>query len=172
MGPSGAALVASEKSDLFLSYEGHVGISLVSLTVNRDLSRVQLVDSVFHTSIDRDLELPIKLQLASQASSGDEAGNSAFFSSCQRVSGLLSSSGGEFGLLHEDQQGSQASHHVVKGSLVFYWSRCRGFRTYLELRGNSVSFSLKQNLWGSTRGSIGQIGFLMWCEGKLGFLLS
>ena len=80
MGPSGAALVASEKSGLFLSYEGHVGISLVSLTVNRDLSRVQLVDSVFHTSIDRDLELPIKLQLASQASSGDEAGNSAFFS--------------------------------------------------------------------------------------------
>ena len=84
MGPSGAALVASEKSDLFLSYEGHVGISLVSLTVNRDLSRVQLVDSVFHTSIDRDLGLPIKLQLASQASSGNEALNTAFLSSCQR----------------------------------------------------------------------------------------
>ena len=86
----------------------------MSLTVNRALSRVQLVDSVFRTSIDRDLGLPIKLQLVSRASSGGEAQSSAFFSSCQRVSGLLSSSGGEFGLLPEDQHGSQASHHVVR----------------------------------------------------------
>ena len=86
----------------------------MSLTVNRALSRVQLVDSVFRTSIDRDLGLPIKLQLVSRASSGGKAQNSAFFSSCQRVSGLLASSGGEFGLLPEDQHGSQASHHVVR----------------------------------------------------------
>ena len=112
----------------------------MSLTVNRALSRVQLVDSVFRTSINRDLGLPIKLQLVSRASSGGKAQNSAFFSSCQRVSGLLSSSGGEFGLLQEDQHGSQASHHVVRVSSVFHWSPCRGFRTYLELRGNSVSF--------------------------------
>ena len=52
--------------------------------MNRALSRVQSGDSVFLTRVDRDLGLPIKLQLASQASSGDEARNSAFLSSCQR----------------------------------------------------------------------------------------
>ena len=144
----------------------------MSLTVNRALSRVQLVDSVFCTSIDRDLGLPIKLQLVSRASSGGEAQSSAFFSSCQRVSGLLSSSGGEFGLLPEDQHGSQASHHVVRGSSVFHWSPCRGFRTYLELRGNSVSFFFAAESVGFHSRSIDQIGFLLWCEGKLGFFLS
>ena len=57
------------------------------------------------------------------------------------VSGLLLSSSGDLGLFQEDQQGSQSSHHV-RVSLVFHWSQCRGIRTYLELRGNSVSFSL------------------------------
>ena len=47
-------------------------------------SRVQSVGSVFRISIDRDLGLPIKLQLASQASSGVEARNSAFLLSFQR----------------------------------------------------------------------------------------
>ena len=84
MGPSGTALIASEKSGLFLCCEGHVGIPLELLPANRALSRVQLMDSVFLTSVNRDLGLPIKLQLASQASSGDEARNSAFLSSCQR----------------------------------------------------------------------------------------
>ena len=42
------------------------------------------MDSVFRIGIDRDLGLPIKLQLASQALSGVEAWNSAFLSSCQR----------------------------------------------------------------------------------------
>ena len=42
------------------------------------------MDSVFLTSVERDLGLPIKLQLASQASSGVEAWNSAFLLSCQR----------------------------------------------------------------------------------------
>ena len=83
-GPSGTALIASEKSGLFLCCEGHVGIPLESLPANRALSRVQLMDSVFLTSVNRDLGLPIKLQLASQASSGVEAWNSAFLSSCQR----------------------------------------------------------------------------------------
>ena len=58
------------------------------------------------------------------------------------VSGLLSSSCRELGLLQEDQQGSQASHHAVRGSSVFHGSQCRGIRTYLELRGNLVSFFL------------------------------
>ena len=56
------------------------------------------------------------------------------------VAGLLSCSDGESGLSQEDQQGSQASHHVVRGSSVSHWSWCRGIITYLELRGNSVSF--------------------------------
>ena len=88
---------------------------------------------MFLTRVDGDLKLPIKLQLGSQTSSGVEV---------KGVSGLLLSSGGEFETLQEDQQGSQAFHHVVSRSSVFHWSRCRGIRTYLELRGNSVSFFL------------------------------
>ena len=83
-GPSGTALVASEKTGLFLSCEGHIRIPLDSLPAHRALSRVQFVDSGFLTGIDRDLGLPIKLQLVSQASSGDRTWNSAFLSSCQR----------------------------------------------------------------------------------------
>ena len=83
-GHSVTALVASEKTGLFLSCEGHIWIPLDSLPAHRALSRVQLVDSGFLTGIDRDLGLPIKLQLASQVSSGDETWNSAFLSSCQR----------------------------------------------------------------------------------------
>ena len=88
------------------------------------------------------------------------------------VSGFLSSSGGESGLLQEDQQGSQASHHVVRGSSVFLWSCCRGFRTHLELSGNSVSFSPVAGSSGFHSRSIGEAGLLWPCEGKLGFLLS
>ena len=58
------------------------------------------------------------------------------------VSGLQSCSGGEFGLFQEDRQGRQASHPVVRGYSVFHWSRCRGIRTYLELRGKLASFFL------------------------------
>ena len=83
-GPSGTALVASEKSGFFSSCEGHMEIPIKSLPANRALSRVQSVDSGFPIGIDRDLGLPIKLQLASQALSGVEAWNSAFLSSCQR----------------------------------------------------------------------------------------
>ena len=83
LGPQ-AALVASEKSGLYSSCEGHVGIPFESLPAHRALSRVQSVDSGFLTSVDRDLGLPIKLQPESQASSGDEARNSAFLLSCQR----------------------------------------------------------------------------------------
>ena len=88
------------------------------------------------------------------------------------VSGFLLSSGGESGLLQEDQQGSQASHHVVRGSSVFLWSCCRGLRTYLELSGNSVSFSPVAGSSGFHSRSIGEAGLLWPCEGKLGFLLS
>ena len=87
------------------------------------------------------------------------------------VSGLLSCSGGESGLLQEDQRGSQASHHVVRGSSVFNWSHCRGIRTYLELSGNSVSFPAAGSAGFHSR-SIGETGFLWSCKGNLGFLLS
>ena len=88
------------------------------------------------------------------------------------VSGYLLSSSRESGLLQEDQQGSQASHHVVRGSSVFHWSRCRGIRTSLELSGNSVSFSPVAGSSGFHSRSIGEAGLLWPCEGKLGFLLS
>lgn len=131
-GPQGPLLLP-QRSQVSSSCEGQVGIPLESLPANRALSRVQSVDSVFLTRVDGDLKLPIKLQLGSQTSSGVEV---------KGVSGLLLSSGGEFETLQEDQQGSQAFHHVVSRSSVFHWSRCRGIRTYLELRGNSVSFFL------------------------------
>ena len=125
-GPQGPACVASEKPGLFSSFEGHVRIPLESLPVNRTVSRVQLVDSVFLSSGDRDLGLLIKVQLGSQASSGVEAWNFAFLSNCQRGvrppvefrQGIWASS--------KDQQESQASRHVVSVSSVLHWSRCRG----------------------------------------------
>ena len=58
----------------------------------------------------------------------------------QGVSGLWLSSGGEFGLILEDQHGRQTSHPVVSGYLGFHWSWCTGIRTNLELREHSVFF--------------------------------
>ena len=52
---------------------------------HRAVSRVQLGNSVFLSSGDRDLGLPIKVQQESQASSGVEAWNSAFLSSCTTI---------------------------------------------------------------------------------------
>ena len=68
-GPLGPACGASENSGLFWSCEGHVGISLESLSGNRAMSRVQSGNTVFLSSGDRDLGLPISVQLGSQASS-------------------------------------------------------------------------------------------------------
>ena len=82
-GPQGPLLLP-QRSQVSSSCKGQVGIPLESLPANRALSRVQLVDSVFLTRVDRDLRLPTKLKLGSQASSGVEACNSAFLSSCQR----------------------------------------------------------------------------------------
>lgn len=93
----------------------------------------------------RDLGLPVKVQLVCQGFIYVEAWNS-LSSLLSKVSGHLWSSGGESGLFQDYQQGSQASHHVVRGSLVPHWSWCRGIRTYLELRGNSgSSFSLQEH---------------------------
>ena len=64
--------------------EGPVRIPLELLPVNRAVSRVQLGNSVFLSSGNRDLGLPVKVVLGSQVSSGVEAWNSAFLSSCQR----------------------------------------------------------------------------------------
>ena len=52
--------------------------------MNRAVSRVQLGNSVFLSSSDRDLGLFIKVQRGRQALSGVEAWNSAFLSSCPR----------------------------------------------------------------------------------------
>ena len=140
-GPQGPARVALEKSGLFLVARGTSGF-LSSLPENRSMSRVQLVDLVFLSGSDRDLGLPIKLHLESQALSRLRPRTLLNSRVVKGVSGLLSSSCRELGLLQEDQQGSQASHHAVRGSSVFHGSQCRGIRTYLELRGNLVSFFL------------------------------
>ena len=52
--------------------------------MNRSMYRVQSGNSVFLSSSERDLGLPIKVQQGSQASPGVEAWNSAFLSSCPR----------------------------------------------------------------------------------------
>ena len=52
-GSQGPAHVASEKSGLFSSCEGPVGIPLKSLPVNRAVSRVQSGNSVFLSGGDR-----------------------------------------------------------------------------------------------------------------------
>ena len=78
------ARVASEKSRLFLSFEGHVRIPLQSMQANSVMSKVQSVNSAFPSGGDRNLGLNLKAQLGTQASSGVEAWNLAFLSSCQR----------------------------------------------------------------------------------------
>ena len=106
------------------------------------------MDSGFLTSIDGDLGLPIKLQLVSQASSGDEARNSAFLSSCQRgvrppvefrreiwassrgsawESGLPSCCEGILGVPLEQVQGNQdLSGAEGELGVLFPFSRIRG----------------------------------------------
>ena len=140
-GPQGPAHVSSEKSGLFSSCEGHIGIPLESLLANRAMSRVQSGNSVFLSGCDRDLGLPIKVQLGNQASSGVEACNSAFLSSCQRA--VRPSVEFRWGIwvFQEVSHGRQTSH-LVRGYSMFHWKWCKGIRTYLERKGNSVSFFL------------------------------
>ena len=147
-GSQGLARVASEMSGFFSSCEGPIGFPLESLPTNRAVSRLQSGNSVFLSGGDSGLGLIIKVQQENQASPGVEAWDSAFLLSCQGVSGLWSSSGGEFGLFQEDRQGRKSSHPVMRGYSLFHWSQCRGIRTYLELSGNSASFFL---VAGSTR---------------------
>ena len=68
-----------------------MGILLQSSQGNRAMSGVLLINSVFLSSSDRDLRLPLKVQQGSQASSGVGAWNSAFLSSGDGyLGGLLS----------------------------------------------------------------------------------
>ena len=161
-GPQGPTHVASEKSSLFPSCEGHAGIALESLLVNRTMSRVLSVNSAFISGGDRDLRLQLKVHLGSQASSGVEASNFAFCLSCQRgdrppvefMRGIWAFSRGSGG----------ESHHVVRGYSVFHWSWCKGIRTYLELKGNSVT--------GESQVAVGSLGFLSSCDRISGTLSS
>ena len=73
MGISGIAPIASKKSDLFLSCEGHVAIPLNALPANSAVSRFLLLNSVFLSS---GTWLPLKVQQGSQASFGVGARNS------------------------------------------------------------------------------------------------
>ena len=91
------------------------------------------------------------------------------------LSSLWSSSGGEMRLFQEDRQGRQASHLVVRGYSVSHWSPCRGAGESGLIwsgGGNQHPYSLQQDPRDSTRDSSGDTGLLLWCKGKLGFLLS
>ena len=94
-GPQGPSRVASEKSGLFSSCQGHFGIPLEVLPVNRAVSNVQLVNSVFLSSGNRDLGPPVRLQLGSLVL---RHGTLLSSQVVKGLSGLLLSSRGEFGL--------------------------------------------------------------------------
>ena len=139
-GPQGPTCIASKKSSLFSSCEGHIGIPRESLMVNRpclEFSRETQCTSPAVTGISGFLSRfndGVRPRLVSR--------HGTLHSSrvVQGFSGLRSSSIREFGLFLEDQRGRQASHPVVRGYFWFHRSRCRGIRTYLELRGHLVSF--------------------------------
>ena len=141
-GPQGPARFASKNSGLLLRFERDIRIALESMPEKRAVSRVQSVNSAFLSSGDRDLRFPLKVQLGVRPRLVSRHGTRHSPRVVKGFSGLLSSSGRKSRLFQEDQQGCQASHHVVRGSSVSHWSWCTGIRTYVELRGNSVSFLL------------------------------
>ena len=141
-GPQGPAHFASKNSGLFPRFERDIRIALELLPEKRAVSRVQSVNSAFLSSGDRDLRFPLKVQLGVRPRLVSRHGTRLSSRVVKGFSGLLLSSGRKSRFFQEDQQGCQASHHVVRGSSVMHWSRCTGIRTYLELRGNSVSFLL------------------------------
>ena len=120
----------------------HIGIPLQLLLGNTDSSRIEVEHSVVLSSCNRDLGVPIDCQRGSQALTRCEAWDAAFLSRCKRGvrppvefrRGLV--------LFLELQRVNQNSLHVVRGSLRFHSSWCRGIRPFLELRGNSGSFRL------------------------------
>ena len=59
------------------------------------------------------------------------------------VSGLISRWGGQLGLFLEVQQGSQTSLSAATGNSEFHSTYCHGINSYVELRGNMMSFRLK-----------------------------
>ena len=157
----GNAWVASRESGLLLSCEGHLVIPLESLHGNRGSSQVVAGNSVFLSSCNRDLGIPLELQEGSQALSHVEAWTSTFLSSGKR--GVSPPFELRWGIrdFSELQQGSWTSCHVVRGNSGFHSSHCRGIRSYLGSRGNSLSFPLVA----------GNSGFLLSCDGDLGIHL-
>ena len=142
-GTQGVSHVASGKLNLHVSCEGPLGIlPLQSVQGPRSSSGAEARTSRFLSSADMDLGVPMEFNRGGRPRFVWRHGTLLSARAVKVMSGFLSSSGGESGLLQEDQQGSQASHHVVRGSSVFLLSCCRGIRTSLELSGNSVSFSL------------------------------
>ena len=71
--PLGTSPVASGKSSLLSSCEGHLGIPFESLHGNRASSRIEAENSGFYSSFNRDLGSAIKFQKGSQALSHVEA---------------------------------------------------------------------------------------------------
>ena len=65
-GPQGTSHVASEKSDLCSSFQGHLGIPFIELQGNRASSRAEAGLSGSLSSSDRDLRVPIDFQQGHQ----------------------------------------------------------------------------------------------------------
>ena len=105
-------LVLPQRSQLSSSCEGHVRIPLESLPVNRAVSRVQLGNSVFLSSGDQDLGLPIKEKTAS---SRVDRGISWFFSSCC----------GRLQIPLQVPWGTQGASHVYSGKSSLH-GHCEG----------------------------------------------
>ena len=75
-GPQGPTCIASGKSGLISSCNGHLGIPHKSLQGKYSSDRLVSINSVYLSNGDRDLQVAFKVPLGSQASSLFEAKNS------------------------------------------------------------------------------------------------
>lgn len=107
------------------------------------MSRVLLlVNSVFLSSGDGDLGLPLKVQPRESGLVRCPGHESLHSSRVIKVSGLPVEFRWGPGLLQEDQQRESGLSSCCGDPLSVPLELLQGFRTYLKLSGNSVSFFL------------------------------
>ena len=146
---------------------GHLGIPLELLHGNRASSQVETEIAGFLCSCDKDRRFPISFNRWRQGLSSVEVWNSAFFSRCKRGVRIPVEFRRATCAFSRSATGESDLLLVCEGRLEFLWSRCRGIRPYLTLRGTRCSFDLRHEPWSSSQVSIGYTGLLLRCEGKV-----
>ena len=121
---------------------GHLGIPLELLHGNRASSQVETEIAGFLCSCDKDRRFPMSFNRWRQGLSSVEVWNSAFFSRCKRGVRIPVEFRRATCAFSRSATGESDLLLVCEGRLEFLWSRCRGIRPYLTLRGNSLSFQL------------------------------